>query len=217
MEPTASDAAAAQDGATLDALKSGDEAAFARLVDQHHAWMQRLALSYVRDASVAQEVVQEAWIGLLESLGRFEGRSSLKTWVFRILVNCARARARRESRTVPLSATFPHAADEGAVDGRRFYPRFLPGIGGHWRSPPARWQDEPEQRALAGETRAAVRRSIDALPEQQREVILLRDVAGCTASETCNALGITDTNQRVLLHRARSSVRRALEQLGEAP
>jgi RNA polymerase sigma-70 factor (ECF subfamily) len=215
---TATTPEAAADRPTLDALRSGDEAAFARLVDQHHAAMQRLALSYVHDASIAQEVVQEAWIGLLESLDRFEGRSSLKTWLFRILINCARARARRESRTVPLSATFPDEDAGGpAVDGRRFFPRFLPGIGGHWRTPPARWQDEPEWHALASETRAAVRRSIDALPEHQREVILMRDVAGCTAAEACNALGITDTNQRVLLHRARSSVRRALEELGEAP
>jgi RNA polymerase sigma-70 factor (ECF subfamily) len=217
-QPTPNAAAAEDDRSVLAALRAGDETAFTRLVDMYNDALQRLALSYVKDAAAAQEVVQEAWIGLLESLDRFEGRSSLKTWLYRILINCARARARRESRSLPFSETFGEASGtERAVDGRRFYPRWLPGVGGHWRTPPARWQDEPEQRVLAGATREAIRRSIDALPAQQREVILLRDIAGCSAAEACNVLGLTDTNQRVLLHRARSGVRRALERLGEAP
>jgi RNA polymerase sigma-70 factor (ECF subfamily) len=200
----------ADDSTTLAALRAGDEAVFTALVDRYDGALQRLARVYVHDPATAQEVVQEAWIGLLESLDRFEGRASLKTWLFRILVNCAQARARKESRTLPFSEVF---GDEGAapVDSSRFYPGWFPRVGGHWRRPPVSPGDDPEHAALAGETRAAIRTSIEALPPQQREVIFLRDVYGCSAVEVCNVLGLTDTNQRVLLHRARSSVRRALE------
>lgn len=208
---------AADDAATVAALRAGDEAAFAAFVDRYSGAMQRLAVSYVKDAATAQEVVQEAWIGLLQSLERFEERASLKTWLFRILVNCARARARKESHSVPFSAAFPEDGERApAVEPHRFYPGWLPSIGGHWRKPPARWENEPEERALAVETRAVIQRSIDALPQQQREVILLRDVAGCGSDEVCNVLGLSGTNQRVLLHRARSGVRRALERSSEA-
>jgi RNA polymerase sigma-70 factor (ECF subfamily) len=204
---------ASNDVADLAALKAGDEGAFTRLVEQYNQGLQRLAYAHVKDAAIAQDVVQETWLAFLESLSRFEGRSSLKTWLYRILINCARARARRETRSSPLSSLARLADD--ALAAARFYPGWLPGIGGHWRSPPVAWSFDPEQRALAAETRAAIRRSIDALPEQQREVILLRDVIGCSAAEACNVLGLSDTNQRVLLHRARSSVRRALERMGE--
>lgn len=204
------------DLATLAALRSGNEAAFASLVDQYGVALQRLATTYVHDPSIAQEVVQETWIGLLESLDRFEGRSSLKTWLFRILINCARARARKEARTSPFSEAFPEeGAPSSSVEPHRFYPGWLPSIGGHWRRPPTRWENEPEQNAVAAETRAAIRAAIDGLPVQQREVILLRDVIGCGSGEVCNVLSLTDTNQRVLLHRARSHVRRALERLPE--
>jgi RNA polymerase sigma-70 factor, ECF subfamily len=203
----------AEDRATVAALRAGDEASFAALVERYNGALQRLALGYVKDQAAAQDVVQEAWLGLLQSLDRFEERSSLKTWLFRILINCARARARKESRTLPFSQAFPDEDDEAtaAVEPHRFYPGWLPAIGGHWRRPPVRWENEPEERALAGETRAVIQRGIDSLPPQQREVILLRDVAGCRSDEVCNVLGLSDTNQRVLLHRARSSVRRLLE------
>jgi RNA polymerase sigma-70 factor (ECF subfamily) len=196
-------------------LRAGDETAFSQLVQTHHRSLYRLARLYVSDHAAAEEVVQETWLGFLESLARFEGRASIKTWLCRILLNCARARARRDGRTVPFSDAFDDiGVSEPAVEGRRFFPRWLPGIGGHWRTPPARLQDEPEQQAIASETRASIRRSIESLPPNQREVILLRDIAGCSASETCNVLGVSDTNQRVLLHRARSSVRRSLERMG---
>ncbi|HEY8171811.1 MAG TPA: sigma-70 family RNA polymerase sigma factor [Dehalococcoidia bacterium] len=216
--PPASGDAAVDDSAALAALRAGDERTFSALVARHSAALQRLALVYVHDAATAEEVVQEAWIGLLQSLDRFEGRSTLKTWLFRILVNCARARARKESRTVPFSAAFPAEGEASdGIEARRFYPGWLPSIGGHWRRPPAHWGDEPEQRALAAETLAVIRTSIDSLAPGQREVIILRDVEGCSSAEVCNVLGLTDTNQRVLLHRARSNVRRALEsRLGEA-
>jgi RNA polymerase sigma-70 factor (ECF subfamily) len=208
---------AAADLVMVEALRRGDEAAFTTLVDRYNAALQRLASTYVRDAFTAQEVVQETWIGLLESLSRFEGRSSLKTWLFRILTNCARARARKEAHTLPFSQAFPKDGHSAvSVEPHRFYPGWLPSIGGHWRRPPARWENEPEERALAEETRQVIQRSIDALPPLQREVIILRDVTGCPTDEVCNVLGLTDTNQRVLLHRARSSVRRALEGALEA-
>jgi RNA polymerase sigma-70 factor (ECF subfamily) len=198
----------------IAALRAKDDAAFAQLVDRYGASLVRLARIYVRDPAVADEVVQDAWIGLLESLDRFEGRSSLKTWLFRILLNCARSRARKDARTIPFSLAFRADEREDAVPGfGRFVPDWVPRLGGHWVRPPARWQDEPEQRTLAAETETCIRRAIDALPPAQREVITLRDLVGFDAGEVCNALGITDTNQRVILHRARAKVRVALERL----
>jgi RNA polymerase sigma-70 factor (ECF subfamily) len=156
--------------------------------------------------------VQDAWVGLLESLDRFEGRSSLKTWLFRILINCARARVRKDAKTIPFSSAFrAEEHDENVFGIRRFVPGWVPGVGGHWVRPPARWQDEPEPRLMAAETRAYLQKTIDGLPPAQREVITLRDVAGFEATEVCNVLGLSDTNQRVILHRARTHVRRALE------
>jgi RNA polymerase sigma-70 factor (ECF subfamily) len=194
------------------ALRAGDEAAFASLVDQHGGALQRLALNYVRDRSVAQEVVQETWLGLLQSLERFEGRSSLKTWIFHILVNCARSRARKESRSVPFSSLGETFADSGepAVDPSRFQQHGARWAG-HWASPPGAWHQSPESSAISNETRACVRDAIAGLKDTQRTVITLRDVEGFSSEEVCNLLQISDTNQRVLLHRARASVRRALE------
>jgi RNA polymerase sigma-70 factor, ECF subfamily len=196
----------------LAALRAGDEQAFAGLVERYHAPMVRFATAYVPSRAIAEEVVQETWLGVLDGLDRFEGRSSLKTWIFRILVHKALTRGAREHRTVPFSALFDPAKDEGeaAVDPERFqsagvqYP-------GHWADPPKRWEGAPEERLLSRETLSLVGAAIDALPPSQREVILLRDVEGWTSPEVCNVLGITETNQRVLLHRARSKVRRALE------
>jgi RNA polymerase sigma-70 factor (ECF subfamily) len=179
--------------------------------------MVRLARMFVRDRAVAEEVAQEAWLAALQGLDRFEGRSSLKTWLFRILTNRAKTRAEREARSVPFSALAGAGGeDEPAVDPDRF---LGPGERepGAWASPPRPWETLPEERLVSQETLGRVGAAIEALPDAQREVIRLRDVEGWSAQEVCDALGITDGNQRVLLHRARSRVRQALEDyLGEA-
>jgi RNA polymerase sigma-70 factor (ECF subfamily) len=213
-------------GAVLDedhrlvaALRRGDETAFMQLVDAYHTSMLRVARLFVPDEAAAEDVVQEAWLGVLRGLDRFEGRSSLKTWVFRILTNCAKTRGQREARSLPFSALVEAETerDEPAVDADRFYPPDDPAWAHHWVSFPRNWGELPEDRLLARETLSIVQAAIDALPPSQREVITLRDVDGWTSEEVCNTLDISETNQRVLLHRARSKVRRALEQyLGEA-
>lgn len=193
-------------------LRRGDEAAFAGLVERYHAPMLRLARSFVPSAEVAEEVVQEAWLGVLQGIDRFEGRSSLKTWLFRILTNIARTRGERESRTVPFSSLARAEADgdEPALDPDRFMAEGQPGAG-MWANPPKAWHDLPEERLLSNEVMGVVAAAIDRLPPAQRTVILLRDVQNLSAEEACNALEVSETNQRVLLHRARSKVRRELE------
>jgi RNA polymerase sigma-70 factor (ECF subfamily) len=194
----------------LDALRRGDEAAFLSLVTMHYAAMLRLAQIYVGARAVAEEVIQETWLGVLQGLDRFEGRSSLKTWIFRILLNRARTRAQRENRTIPFSAL---ASDtelfEPAVEPDAFRP---PGdhYPGGWLTPPAAWDSLPEERLLSQETRQHIDEALTTLPPAQREVITLRDIDGWSANEVCDYLGISEANQRVLLHRARSRVRRAL-------
>lgn len=202
----------AEDRELLEALRRGDEAAFVRLVETLHGSMQRLAMVHVGDRAVAEEVVQDAWLGVLGQLDRFEGRSSLKTWVLRIVSNRAKTRAVRERRTVPFSALSGGdlEADEPAVDPDRFLPaghRWT----GHWASPPASWREVPEDRLLSAETMAEVGRAVATLPAAQRAVLVLRDVEGLTAAEACQLLGLTEGNQRVLLHRGRSKVRATLE------
>jgi RNA polymerase sigma-70 factor, ECF subfamily len=202
----------------LGALRRGDEAAFVRLVEALHGSMLRLAMVHVGNRAVAEEVVQDAWVGVLRQLGRFEGRSSLKTWVLRIVSNRAKTRAVRERRTVPFSA-LPGDQDgeEPTVEPDRFLPaghRWA----GHWASPPSSWREVPEDVLLSEETMAEVERAIDGLPPAQRAVLVVRDVEGLTAAEACQLLGLTEGNQRVLLHRGRSRVRAHLERyLGEAP
>jgi RNA polymerase sigma-70 factor (ECF subfamily) len=160
----------------------------------------------VGSRAVAEEVVQEAWVGVLKGIGSFEGRSTLKTWIFRILTNIAKTRGQREGRTIPFSALA--ADDEPAVDPDRFQgPEDR--SPGHWASPPRGWG--PEERLLGSETREVIDAAIAELPPSQAIVITMRDVDGFTSEETCNALDISETNQRVLLHRARSKVRQALE------
>ncbi len=205
--------ASADDLQLVEALRRGDELAFTQLVDAHHAAMLRLAMLFVSDRAVAEEVTQEAWLGVLRGLNRFEGRSSLKTWMFRILTNCAKTRAQREGRSLPFSAVWDAETDPGepAVDPERFKPADAPIEAHHWVSFPRSWDEIPEDRLIARETRAVIRQAIEALPPSQREVITLRDVEGWTSEEVCNVLAISETNQRVLLHRARSKVRRALE------
>jgi RNA polymerase sigma-70 factor, ECF subfamily len=200
---------ASQEAALLAAVRAGDERAFAQLIDAYGAGMRRFALSIVRNPALADEVVQEAWLGVLRGLDRFEGRSSLKTWIFRIVANTAKTRAQRESRSLPFSAFAAEAADdEPSVDPSRFRnPRFP----GGWTTFPEPW-DHLEAREVRGTIAAA----IEQLPPAQRLVISLRDIEGWTADEVCNALELSESNQRVLLHRARSKVRAALEQHLEA-
>ena len=175
----------------------------------YNASLLRVAQIYVASRAVAEDVVQETWIGVLNGIDRFEGRSSLKTWIFRILTNIAKTRGQREGRTVPFSALErPDAVPEAAVDADRFLPADHERWPGHWSSKPEPW---PEERLLAAETREVVERAIEQLPPAQRAVISLRDVEGWSSEETRNALGVSETNQRVLLHRARSKLRQALE------
>jgi RNA polymerase sigma-70 factor (ECF subfamily) len=196
---------ALEDAAVVARLRDGDEATFARLVDEWGPLMLRLARLYVSTVESAQDVVQETWLAVLAGLHRFEARSSLRTWVFRILVNRAKTRGVRERRTVPWNDAFPqsgptvHPARFQGYDGE--YP-------GHWRQFPAEW---PESATLAGELRKVIGAALDRLAPQQRAVIELRDVRGYSAEETCTILGISAGNQRVLLHRARASVRSGIE------
>jgi RNA polymerase sigma-70 factor (ECF subfamily) len=207
----------AEDMALVAALREGDEDAFVILTERYHATMLRLASIYV-SKGIAEEVVQDAWLGVLKGIGRFEARSSLKTWIFRILMNRTKTRAQREGRSMPFSALWDPAADpaEPAVDPDRFLDANHPQWPNHWRTPPQSWGESPEDRLLAKETQAYIQQTIDTLPPGQREVITLRDMNEYTPEEVCDILSISAANQRVLLHRARSKVRRALEQhLGE--
>jgi RNA polymerase sigma-70 factor (ECF subfamily) len=192
----------------VEAIRAGDESAFARLVDEHGPTMLRVARLYTPTAAVAEEVVQETWLGVIKGIDRFEGRSSLKTWIFRILANTAKTRGAREGRSIPFTSLGGEGR-ETAVDPERFLGDDT-GFPGHWADPPQRWQG-PE-RLLERETLEVIERTIAALPPAQAVVITMRDVAGFDSDEVCNALEISETNQRVLLHRARSKVRRALEE-----
>lgn len=171
--------------------------------------MVAVARGYVRTRSVAEEVVQEAWLGVLKGLDRFEGRSTLRTWVLQIVANIARRRAVGEARSVPFSS-LALEPDQPAVEPERFRGADEAFPGG-WKSFPSSWQTQPESQLLARETLELVERAIEELPDAQRTVIVLRDVAGCSAAEVSEAMGISDGNQRVLLHRARARVRAQLE------
>src|SRR3954447_21594953 len=201
-------AMALPDAEIVAALKRGDQSVFADLVDAYSPGLMRVARMYVRDRAVAEEVVQETWIAGVRATARFEGVSSLRTWIYRILMNTAKPRGQREARSVPFSAAA--GPDEPSVDPDRFLDAEHQFAGG-WMLGPSEWQT-PEEELLQGETRDAILAAIDELPEQQRAVITLRDVEGFPADEVSEALGITDGNQRVLLHRARSKVRRAIEE-----
>ncbi|HXF97978.1 MAG TPA: sigma-70 family RNA polymerase sigma factor [Gaiellaceae bacterium] len=195
----------ARDEALVAALRAGDRDVLARLVRGWSNGMLRLAAAYVDDRAAAEEVVQDAWIAVLEGIDRFQGRAALRTWVFRIVANLARRRAARERRTVPLSAL--GGADEPPVEPERFVAAGR-ALAGHWADPPRALT--AEERLLAAETRARLLEAIRDLPPGQRAVITLRDVDGWSAEDVCATLELTRANQRVLLHRARSSVRRAL-------
>jgi RNA polymerase sigma-70 factor, ECF subfamily len=201
-----------EDARLVAALRRGDEAAFTALVRKHQSLMLRVARGYVRDARVAEEVVQETWIALLEGIDRFEGRASLKTWLFRVLVKRAITRGTRERRQVPFSALATDDEESGpTVDADRFLGAEHPRWPGHWTSPPADWATMPEQRLLSRETLQLVQEAIERLPGRQRDVIVMRDIGGFSPDEVCAALDLTDGNQRVLLHRARGKVREELE------
>jgi RNA polymerase sigma-70 factor (ECF subfamily) len=207
----------------VQSLRDGDEHAFKSLVERYHASLLRIARMYVPSAEIAEDVVQETWIAVLNGIDRFEGRSSLKTWIHSILMNIAKTRGQRERRSIPFSSAAAAGPDEPSVDPDRFFspddPSTPAGAANGWAVPPARWET-PEESLLSGETRDVILNAIGELSPAQKEVITLRDLEGWSAPEVCNALDITETNQRVLLHRARSKVRAALEQyltpLGQA-
>jgi RNA polymerase sigma-70 factor, ECF subfamily len=193
------------------ALQDGDEQVFAAIMDWYSGSLLRLAMAYVPSQAVAEEVVQETWMGVFEGIHRFESRSSFKTWLFRILTNRAKTRGMRESRYEQFElGTSTDETDEGpsledslfVTEGSRM---------GHWKDPPDAWEpDTPERALLSKECRAAIKQAIERLPPTQRQVITLRDIEGVGSEEICNILEISETNQRVLLHRARTRVRREL-------
>jgi RNA polymerase sigma-70 factor (ECF subfamily) len=193
------------DAELLARLRAGDEQAFVGLVRRHHAAMLSLAAGYVPSMAVAEEVVQDTWLGVLRGIGGFEGRSSVRTWLFRILVNRARTAGVRERRSVAIGDAGP------AVDRSRF------GATGHWAVPPERWVEDADDRLDAAKLAGRLRSAISELPDRQREVVMLRDVEGLSSEEVCGVLEISEGNQRVLLHRGRSRLRQVLEtELGRA-
>jgi RNA polymerase sigma-70 factor (ECF subfamily) len=193
----------------LSALRSGDEQAFQSLVARLHGPMLRLAMGYVHDREIAEDVVQECWLTVLKNLDHFEERSTLKTWILGIALNIARSRRRKERRVLPFSSLWRGSdrEDRGpTVDPSRF------DATGTWKEKPDSWSNVPESRLLSQETMRRVREAVDTLPPMQREVLVLRDVAGMDSAEVSGMLGITAENQRVRLHRARTTVRKMLEE-----
>lgn len=189
------------------ALRGGDEQAFTTLVGRHTPGLLRAARGHVRDAAAAEEVVQDTWLALVDGLSRFEERSSLQTWLYRVVLNRSRTRAVRDARTVPLCAL-----EAGpTVDPDRYHPADDPGWPGHWAQAPRPWQRGPEAQLESAEVLEQLRQAIKGLPERQRDVLVLRDVEGLTAQEVGQVLGLTPGNVRVLLHRGRARVRSALE------
>ena len=195
------------DTVLLSRLRAGDERAFEALVAQHDGALRRVARTFVRTDSAVEDVVQETWLGVLRGLDGFEGRSSLRTWVFRILVNQARTRAVRDARSLPFSAL--EHDDAPAVEPTAF------AADGRWSSAPPRLDGDPESGLLSAELRSHLLEAVDTLSADQRAVITLRDLVGMPAAEVCDLLDLSEGNQRVLLHRARSRVRMALMPLVE--
>ena len=194
--------------ALVAGLRRRDADAFGYLVRSLHAPLVRLARLYV-PAALAEEVVQDTWLAVAQSIGAFEGRAALKTWVYRIMLNKVRTLAKRETRIVPFASVGPNLDGAPSVQPDRLV---HPELGvGYWPEAPARWETRPEEQLLAGETMAVVTGAMAKLPDAQREVIMLRDVEGWSSQEVCDALGISSVNQRVLLHRARAVVRATLE------
>lgn len=187
-------------------ILDGDGDAFATLVEAHYSALIRLAMTFVRSRNVAEEVVQETWIAVLNGLAKFEGRSALKTWIFRILINRAKSRGVKEARSLPFSALGEEDDDrDTAAEAERFTAE------GAWREPPEDLEDIPEQLLIQKEVRQVMEEAIKKLPENQQRVITLRDLEGWSSQDVCNVLEISETNQRVLLHRARTRVRKSIE------
>jgi len=209
--PPAPGGASPDDLRLVAALRAGDEQAFSALVTTYSSSLVRVAMIYVSSRAVAEEVVQETWLGVLKGLSRFEGRSSLKTWIFRILTNTAKTRAAREGRSIPFSSLVLDDGGEAAVDPDRFLDASHPTWAGHWDVSPRSVSELPEQRLLSKEVRARIETAVETLPPTQRTVIRLRDIEGFSSDEVCSLLDLTEGNQRVLLHRARSRVRAAIE------
>lgn len=197
------------ESALVSALREGDEDAFIALVETHHPAMVRLAQHYVSSRAVAEEVVQDSWIGVLKGLPGFEGRSSLRSWIFQIVINQAKTRGQREARSVP-TRSLAEDEDGPSVDPDRFFPDGHPTQGGRWLHPVSNWR-VPHLEARASELREVIDREISLLPEKQAAVVRLRDGFGFSSAEVCDTLMISEANQRVLLHRARSRLRQRLE------
>jgi RNA polymerase sigma-70 factor (ECF subfamily) len=206
-----SEVATSAEDELLRRLRDGDEAAFRDLVTRMHRALSKLALAFVGSPSAAEEVVQETWLSVVSQLDRFEGRSSLRTWIGSILVNRAKTRGVRDKRSVPFSSLSPDETEP--VEPERF------GARGFWSVPPTRWDDAPEALVLRKEAREAIERELETLPPAQRTVVVLRDIEGWSHEEVCNVLGVSETNQRVLLHRGRLRLRAALERyhVGKSP
>ena len=202
--------ASPEDLLLVERLRAGDEDAFMMLVEQHQAMMLRIARMYVSSQAVAEEVVQDAWLGILQGLDKFEGRSSLRTWMYRILANIAKTRGQREGRSQPFSSLID--PDTGPAVPESWFHGAGDKWPGGWSTFPNEWRGLPEDRLLASETIRVVGEAIDGLPPVQAEVIRLRDVLGWTSEDVRNVLDLSETNQRVLLHRARSRVRRAVDE-----
>ena len=208
-----SSAASREDAALVERLRNRDEASFLELVHRHHGALVRLAQSFVNNRAVAEEVAQDTWVAVLQGVERFEGRSSLKTWIFQILINRAKTRGVREARSVSFSALSGLNSEGGcsSVDPTRFLSPDDSEHPGSWASQPQQWDMTPERLLLSQECRIFIEQAIASLPELQKEVITLRDVQGWDNEEICAVLGISEANCRVLLHRARSRMRQALE------
>jgi len=210
--PVAGSALSSEDATLVARLRQREESAFVTLIDRFHAPLVRFLRNYLPDADAADEIAQETWIAVLEGVGRFEGRSSLKTWLFRIGANRAQTRMRRERRTVPFASLGRGGGDDDAdIDAERLLPAAFDPASGSWKSVPARWDEEPETRLTSDETVALVQATIQLLPPMQAAVVTLRDIEQWSAAEVREALDLSEANQRVLLHRARARLRKALE------
>lgn len=202
------------DEETLAALRAGDERAFRDLFARRYPMMKRVARAYVASDAVAEEIVQETWMAVVTGLDRFEGRSALGTWIFSILTNQAKTHSARERRALPLSCVAPGDGEEPAVDPDRFQ-KDDDAWPGHWATPPRPWQ-RPERRLLSLEARDRLKAALAQLPDRQRMIVGLRDVEGHSAEEVCELLGLSQENQRVLLHRGRARLRAVLEEYVDA-
>ncbi len=196
-----------EDTALVARMLAGDETAFAHMVDTHHGAMFRLAMVFTKDRGAAEEVTQETWLAVVDGIDRFEARSSLKTWLFNILVNKARTRAKRDARMVSTADFSEEAiARQRSVDAARFG-----GPKNHWTQPPREWSISPEDHLMTRQLAQVIKDTIESLPANQRVVVTLRDVEGMTAAQTCELLDLSNGNHRVLLHRGRAALRSAVE------